>query len=330
MFFFGGDVSDDTRNSLASVASIDDEGSFHSQRDAISNTAQQGTVTEEGTNTHPPYASPSGQTRLHNPSGSFTSRAVLPVFRLPSVHKGLRTRVLTRQRGETEKGVKLAWAGASPRSFEDTDRRQRTLAKPSLPHRTRNEIREFQGKAQRSGCEPTSYGLHNQGGGRKSGKRGERRTKASLSYRLRLPEGAGAYSNVYRTRSTPRCLRSKSNASPGELRQELSVAIRTVQDLTNRVRQDIANVHKLCPITNLRAQLYMQKWGIEMFERIFLKLKHGKLQSAFSQWQSWTTFSTQLELLHAVQRKEGANLVAKTTSQRNNGKQRRASCCTPL
>ena len=321
MFFFGGEVSENAGNSLAPAASIGDGQSVRSEPLALANIALGGTVSEEGTDNPPSHGklSAAGVRRLDLAS-SHTSRAILPVFRLPSVHKGSRTRVTKRQRreGDTEGGIKLAWTGGLAGSFTESKGTlsRSTGAGTRLGAREESARREEYAQSQsRVGLRAGAAVRKHRAGGRKSGKRRERGRRPGAGGApptLRLSESAPPYSDAFHTRSTPRCLRSKGDASPAELRHELSAAIRTVQDLTNRVRQDIANVHKLCPITNLRAQLYMQKWGIEMFERIFLKLKHGKLQSAFARWQSWIKYSTQVELLHAVKLKEGANLVAKT------------------
>ena len=60
--------------------------------------------------------------------------------------------------------------------------------------------------------------------------------------------------------------------------------IQAVQALTVRVQEDITEVQKMCPVTNLRAQLYMQRWGLEKFEKIMRKLQMGRLLAGFHRW----------------------------------------------
>ena len=88
------------------------------------------------------------------------------------------------------------------------------------------------------------------------------------------------------TRRTPRCLRQKSGSvTSSELRKELTTSVHLIQDLTEKVREDIAEIHRTVPMVNVKAQLYMQRWGMEKFEKIFKRIEMQKERAALHLWQ---------------------------------------------
>ena len=88
------------------------------------------------------------------------------------------------------------------------------------------------------------------------------------------------------TRRTPRCLRRKGGeVTSDDLRKELTTSVHLIQDLTERVREDIAEIHRTVPMVNVKAQLYMQRWGIEKFEKIFKRIEMQKERAALHLWQ---------------------------------------------
>ena len=87
------------------------------------------------------------------------------------------------------------------------------------------------------------------------------------------------------TRRTPRVLRGRGGNVTGQmLRNELSTSIHLIQDLTEKVREDIAEIHRTCPVQNIKAQQYMQRWGMEKFEKIFKRIEMQKERAALHLW----------------------------------------------
>jgi hypothetical protein len=97
------------------------------------------------------------------------------------------------------------------------------------------------------------------------------------------------------TRRTPRCLRANFRANSKTLRKELSVSINLIQDLTEKVREDIAEINRTVPIQNVKAQLYMQRWGMEKFEKIFKRIEMQKERAALQWWQHQVKESIKME-----------------------------------
>lgn len=56
-------------------------------------------------------------------------------------------------------------------------------------------------------------------------------------------------------RTTPRVLRSGLHAEPQELRHELNETIESMQILTKLVKQDIQLVHRIVPLSDIKAKV---------------------------------------------------------------------------
>ena len=86
-------------------------------------------------------------------------------------------------------------------------------------------------------------------------------------------------------RSTPRCLQPRNDATSDDLRRELGTSISLIQTLTEQVREDIAEVHRTCPVHNIKASMYMQRWGLEKFEQIFKRIELMREGAALRKWR---------------------------------------------
>ncbi len=98
----------------------------------------------------------------------------------------------------------------------------------------------------------------------------------------RRPDNADAHGS----RRTPRCLRPGASASRAQLRGELKKSIDMIHFLTEQVREDIARVHETVPIQSVKAQLFMQRWGLEKFQKIFFRIQMSFLIAAFRKWRN--------------------------------------------
>lgn len=140
----------------------------------------------------------------------------------------------------------------------------------------------------------------------------------------------GTQRTLVRTRSTPRVLRpshtlpmprgatrrrrGKRGAGAGAggarhgpaftaaLRRELSASIAQVQQLTTAVKDDIAEVQRICPITSIRAQMFMQKWGLKKFEAIFNRMRNSFILSAWKRWKWFLAEKERAEVADKVTR----------------------------
>jgi hypothetical protein len=65
---------------------------------------------------------------------------------------------------------------------------------------------------------------------------------------------------------------------------ELTKSISMIHYLTEQVREDIARVHETVPIQSVKAQLFMQRWGLEKFQKIFFRIQMSFLIAAFRKW----------------------------------------------
>jgi hypothetical protein len=92
--------------------------------------------------------------------------------------------------------------------------------------------------------------------------------------------------DAHGSRRTPRCLRPGASASRAQLRGELKKSIDMIHFLTEQVREDIARVHETVPIQSVKAQLFMQRWGLEKFQKIFFRIQMSFLIAAFRKWRN--------------------------------------------
>eukprot|EP00942_MAST-04A_sp_MAST-4A-sp1_P000269 g269.t1 len=67
--------------------------------------------------------------------------------------------------------------------------------------------------------------------------------------------------------------------------RQLTTSVHLIRDLTEKVREDIAEIHRTAPMVNVNAQLYMQRWGMEKFEKIFKRIEMQKERAALHLWQ---------------------------------------------
>jgi len=112
---------------------------------------------------------------------------------------------------------------------------------------------------------------------------GVSRSSSSTTLKRRRPNNGG---DEYGTRKTPRCLQHGSNPTRDELRAELKNSIHMIHHLTEKVREDIARVHDTVPIQSVKAQLFMQRWGLEKFQKIFFRIQMSFVIAAFRKWRA--------------------------------------------
>ena len=65
----------------------------------------------------------------------------------------------------------------------------------------------------------------------------------------------------------------------GVLRARLSKSMKAVQQYTQRVQRDLAEIKQICPVTDIRAQRYLRKWGMSKLETAINRYRQQKLKS---------------------------------------------------
>ncbi len=89
-------------------------------------------------------------------------------------------------------------------------------------------------------------------------------------------------------RSTPRVLKPRQwPHTEDELRVELGYSINAIQVLSSKVKADLINISKMCPITNIKASLFMKKWGSDSLVRVF---HHMMNKDVLAAWKHWATY----------------------------------------
>ncbi len=111
-------------------------------------------------------------------------------------------------------------------------------------------------------------------------------------------------SDVYRctNRPTPRVLKptyqsgsNREDFDKGELRRELLISVKSVQILSSAVKEDIQKIHKMCPVTSIRAAKFMKKWGAEQLRHTMQKIQRHKVYKAYVQWMAVIKFLNKVE-----------------------------------
>ena len=108
-------------------------------------------------------------------------------------------------------------------------------------------------------------------------------------------------------RSAPRVLQSDSNPTIGELRRALGSSLTTLVDMNARVDQDIIDVQELCPITSIRAQMFMKRRGMGKLTAVIKRVAYHKWQSAFDRWRDVAENEAADERRQAFARLQAAN-----------------------
>jgi hypothetical protein len=128
-------------------------------------------------------------------------------------------------------------------------------------------------------------------------------------------------------RRTPRCLKGRNTNFPSygqsgedELREELGVAVKCVQGLQEKVKNDIMRISDICPITSIKAQIFMQKWGLQRLEWMFQKMQFSIIISALERWHDFLDHARKTEKREAYMKYKGTqklDLFMKNWSRRH-------------
>ncbi|KDO20344.1 hypothetical protein SPRG_21293 [Saprolegnia parasitica CBS 223.65] len=86
------------------------------------------------------------------------------------------------------------------------------------------------------------------------------------------------------------------------LQSELTAALRRVQTFTTLVKQDLVHAQQICPVQSIRGELFVKKWGLAKINAICTQLLNARMQAAFVRWVTVSAFLKQQQaravLLH--------------------------------
>eukprot|EP00941_MAST-03F_sp_MAST-3F-sp1_P002579 g2579.t1 len=115
--------------------------------------------------------------------------------------------------------------------------------------------------------------------------------------------------NQFRPRNTPKVLRRGSYASARELRRELDKSDARRAFLDMEVKRNVEWVQKNCPVTNIRAQMFSKKWGMEKLEQMMTKVQNARLTQALGKWIEVTEFDKCQEMAERYMKWKGSRTV---------------------
>ena len=227
---------------------------------------------------------------------------MLPIFRLPTIDAGARFM----RRAPTEKNLLL-----EQRDRDAVVEQRASMAK--LLNMTTEEVMamELEAAAAKSGdagdggaatlSSVANAETKRRGGGRRSGKRSSKRAGGSAARR-----GGGGPVRLF-DRGAPRVLQSESNPTIDELRRALGSSLTSLVGMNARVDQDIIDVQELCPITSIRAQMFMKRRGMGKLTAVIKRVAYHKWQSAFDRWRDVVENEAADERRQAFARLQAAN-----------------------
>lgn len=115
----------------------------------------------------------------------------------------------------------------------------------------------------------------------------------------------------YFSRPTPAVLMpgQRKRATPARLRRELELSKSIISHLNAQVRDDVAWVQANCPVTNIRAQMFCQKWGLEKMQNVMQRIHHSFLIAALNKWRDFTEFMANKERAEAYLKYKGSRTL---------------------
>ncbi|KAH9194227.1 hypothetical protein AeNC1_003806 [Aphanomyces euteiches] len=98
----------------------------------------------------------------------------------------------------------------------------------------------------------------------------------------------------------------RKSCNPSDiLRSQLQDALENVQAYTTMVKNDIAEAHKFCPISSIRGDRFVKKWGVEKLYGVCTQLIYARVSSAFDRWRTVATWLKQREARVALMQSQG-------------------------
>eukprot|EP00941_MAST-03F_sp_MAST-3F-sp1_P002807 g2807.t1 len=96
-------------------------------------------------------------------------------------------------------------------------------------------------------------------------------------------------------------------ADVGKLRADLLRSLQAVQDSSSAVEDGILWVRQKCPVTSIRAQMFMKRWGFEKIKHVFAAMENRKVRAGFLCWREATDLAAEKEKQEQFARLSGAS-----------------------
>ena len=138
-------------------------------------------------------------------------------------------------------------------------------------------------------------------------------SKATIAKR-HIRNGAVASSQFmdrFLTRPTPHVLKTGAAASADKLRIQLTKAQDIIHMLDKKVEEGIEWVQQNCPVTNIKAQLYCQKWGLEKLTELFNKIAYRQMIAAIEKWCEFVDYHVNQEKAENYLKFKGSRRLVK-------------------
>ena len=139
--------------------------------------------------------------------------------------------------------------------------------------------------------------------------------RALASKRNIMRAGRRGVVDQYYSRPTPHVLKVGAEASADDLRIQLGRAQRIVKKLDEKVQEGIDWVQANCPVTNIRAQQYCQKHGLEKLESLFNRIAYQKLIAVFRKWTECVDYEKNQEKVGNYMKWKGSRRLIKMVQE---------------
>ena len=132
---------------------------------------------------------------------------------------------------------------------------------------------------------------------------------------LRVPRNVQSRRHMRQTqmlrgRRTPHVLKDNlAGTSIPALRRELLRTKGLVKNLDLEVKKGVQWVQQHCPVTNIRAQMYCKRWGMEKLNAQLTRLQNSRVSAAFHKWVDVTEMERCQELAERYLRWKGSRLM---------------------
>ena len=142
-------------------------------------------------------------------------------------------------------------------------------------------------------------------------------SRATVAKRHMRDAPTRQFMDQYLTRPTPHVLKTGAAASADTLRIQLTRAQDVIHMLDAKVQEGIEWVQANCPVTNIKAQLYCQKWGLEKLTNLFNKIAYRQMIAALEKWSEYVDYHANQEKAENYMKWKGSRRLVKMLEDRD-------------
>ena len=113
------------------------------------------------------------------------------------------------------------------------------------------------------------------------------------------------------TRPTPHVLKTGASANADVLRIHLTKSQDIIHQLDAKVQEGIEWVQAHCPVTNIKAQMYCQKWGLEKLTALFNKIAYRQMIAALEKWNEFVDYQVNQDKAENYMKWKGTRRLVK-------------------